>query len=126
MTRITALLAAAILALTGLSLVAPAANAQARVDRPISIAWNQVRHTSYVKISGKAQDLDQGKVWLQRKIGKHGTWKAIKSTRSGSTGGYHFKVKVPHTGQTYGYRAKTKKTPKYTQSFSDAIALYWT
>lgn len=124
MTRITATVVATVFALASLGFTAPAAEARALPERPISISWTQIESTPYVRFSGTAQDLHNGTVWLQRKVGA-GHWKAVTSTTSGPAGGYHLKALVPHTGKVYRFRAKTAKDDTYRRSFSRTIALTW-
>ncbi len=101
-----------------------AQRARALPERPISIDWDQVRSTTKVKLSGAAQDLVHGVVYLQERRGGH--WKRLDKTRTNDASRYHFVTRVPKDGHHHKYRAMTPKGGGYKNSASQIVELYWT
>ncbi|RNL66150.1 hypothetical protein EFK50_00525 [Nocardioides marmoriginsengisoli] len=113
-----ALLAAALLVVSGL--LAPA---QAATKRSISIAVKPT--TAYagsaVTVSGKITRSPRGTVVkIQRKVGKK--WVAVGSTKTTTAAGnYARKVTLPRAGGTYSFRAVSSKTKKLRAATSRTV-----
>ena len=137
MKRLISLGAAMAIALGLSSAVAPAdaavghpttaqqhASARALPARPITVSWKQVGTSIKVRLKGKAQDLTNGRIYLQERRG--GVWKRIDRTKTDDATRYRFVTKVPKDGHHHKYRVMTPKGGGYKKSASQVVELYWT
>ena len=99
-------------------------SARALPARPITMSWKQVGTSIKVRLKGKAQDLANGRIYLQEK--RSGDWKRIDRAKTDDATRYHFVTKVPKDGHHHKYRVMTPKGGGYKKSYSQIVELYWT
>jgi hypothetical protein len=102
----------------------PDASARALPSREITVGWKQVGTSTRVRLKGRAQDLVDGRIYLQER--RSGHWRQIATTKTDDATRYRFVTKVPKDGHHHKYRVKTVRDETYKSSFSQVLELYWT